>query len=702
MEATEAVSVTNLTYSYHPGSPPSLLDINLNLPKGSRTLIVGANGAGKSTLLQILAGKRLVSIDGADIRIKGRDVFRDSPPGVTYLGTEWAMNPVVRGDIVVSHFLDSVGGYRHKERRDRLLDILDIDLDWHMHAISDGERRRVQLCFGLMIDWDVLLLDEVTVDLDVLVRDELLQFLKSDSEERGATILYATHIFDGLGGFPTHIAHMRFGSFVTPPTPWPIADTPTRPGTSSALYSVALEWIREDREHRRQLEKEGMKKRGARREQAVPSNSEIFYRNPSSGPPILATDAPAPDIKRPTPKTPKRSAKQQNGDGRTHSTPKAPKSMRRDTEISQKTESKIESDPLFFIDVTPIVLQPALKPTESTTAKNSGEGSQSQLLLPSHVGLDGSQFDPPNAEGEDAEETFIEYLDYDDNRKVGLVRYFEEPEEEDAQPVKPVKRVCRNCGGNHNASGCKVIIDCDLRGPEENEEPSAFSEYNTSSGPFFDANAEPTSGPSRSRPLRDWERPDYVDPKLPGNVGKEGRKKDRAKLEKRAREIDDEDEEDNWFNRGARKRSGGSRSKPKSADGEKRGGNGNGNARPKGKMPQISFKNGARDLDSRAGTNGAPVSLSLLDRIQMGDEDKAKATSFSRSGFNNDERGQSSRNRDRDRGRDDRDRDDRGYRHRRESDSYQGSKGGGPRSRDKSRDDRQPPTGPRYKGGYSR
>lgn len=71
------------------------------------------------------------------------------------------MNPVVRGDIVVSTFLDSVGGYRHKERRDILLDILDIDLDWHMHKISDGERRRVQLCFGLMVPWDVLLLDEV-------------------------------------------------------------------------------------------------------------------------------------------------------------------------------------------------------------------------------------------------------------------------------------------------------------------------------------------------------------------------------------------------------------------------------------------------------------------------------------------------------------------------------------------------------------
>lgn len=143
-----------------------------------------------------------------------------------------------------------------------------------------------------------------------------------------------------------------------------------------------------------------------------------YSSSPSSDPAILTTDTTAADAKRSISKTPKRSAKQQNGDGRTHSTPKVPKSSRRDSENSQKTETKTESEPLFFVDVTPIVLQPALKPTESTKARNSGEGSQSQLLLPSHVGLDGSQFDPPNAEGEDAEETFIEYLDYDDNRKV--------------------------------------------------------------------------------------------------------------------------------------------------------------------------------------------------------------------------------------------------------------------------------------------
>ncbi|KAI0658559.1 P-loop containing nucleoside triphosphate hydrolase protein [Cubamyces menziesii] len=277
------ISIDNLTYSHVPDAPPSLSNVNIHLPKGSRTILVGANGAGKSTLLQILAGKRLISTPGTDVRIKDRDVFRSTPGGITFLGTEWALNPVVRGDIVVSDFLNSVGGYRHKERRDLLLDILDVDLDWHMHQISDGERRRVQLVMGLMADWDVLLLDEVTVDLDVLVRDDLLRFLKRDSETRGATILYATHIFDGLNDFPTHVAHMHLGTFLMEPKPWPFSN-PSAEGIVSVdlgpkptLYAVALQWLSEDRDRRRALENQGRKRRGARRDD-VPSDSETFYR----------------------------------------------------------------------------------------------------------------------------------------------------------------------------------------------------------------------------------------------------------------------------------------------------------------------------------------------------------------------------------------------------------------------------------------
>ena len=49
--------------------------------------------AGKSTLLQILAGKKLISAPGTDVRVKGCDVFRDTPDGITYLGTEWSVTP---------------------------------------------------------------------------------------------------------------------------------------------------------------------------------------------------------------------------------------------------------------------------------------------------------------------------------------------------------------------------------------------------------------------------------------------------------------------------------------------------------------------------------------------------------------------------------------------------------------------------------
>lgn len=57
----------------------------------------------------------------------------------------------------------------------------------------------------------MLLLDEITVDLDVLARADLLKFLKKECEERGATIIYATHIFDGLENWPSHIVYVANG-----------------------------------------------------------------------------------------------------------------------------------------------------------------------------------------------------------------------------------------------------------------------------------------------------------------------------------------------------------------------------------------------------------------------------------------------------------------------------------------------------------
>ncbi len=95
----------------------------------------------------------------------------------------------LQGDFPASKMLNGFPGI-DPARRAKLMEVLDINPDWRMHTVSDGQRRRVQICLGLLKPFDVLLLDEITVDLDVLGRADLMQFLKEECEQRGATIIY--------------------------------------------------------------------------------------------------------------------------------------------------------------------------------------------------------------------------------------------------------------------------------------------------------------------------------------------------------------------------------------------------------------------------------------------------------------------------------------------------------------------------------
>lgn len=201
----DAIVVRNLKFSF-PASDLIIDDFSLNLPRGSRCLLCGANGAGKTTLLQVLAGKYMVGKD--TVRILGRPAFHDiqlvSSGELSYLGPQWrrdiafAGNDIpMQGDISAGAMLFNVEGV-DPMRRARLISLLDIDLEWRLNKVSDGQRRRVQIAMGLLKPYEVLLLDEITVDMDVVGRLDLLAFFVEECETRGATIVYCTHIFDGL------------------------------------------------------------------------------------------------------------------------------------------------------------------------------------------------------------------------------------------------------------------------------------------------------------------------------------------------------------------------------------------------------------------------------------------------------------------------------------------------------------------------
>jgi CCR4-NOT complex subunit CAF16 len=133
-----------------------------------------------------------------------------------YLDCDWGMRTVAfvggavpfMADIPVHQMMEKLQ-LSYPERREELIELLGIDLHWRMHQLSDGQRRRVQLFLGLIRPFKVLLLDEVTTSLDVCVRQDLLRWLVRESNERNATIFYATHIFDGLDDWSTHLYYLN-------------------------------------------------------------------------------------------------------------------------------------------------------------------------------------------------------------------------------------------------------------------------------------------------------------------------------------------------------------------------------------------------------------------------------------------------------------------------------------------------------------
>ncbi|KAH6754985.1 P-loop containing nucleoside triphosphate hydrolases superfamily protein [Perilla frutescens var. hirtella] len=215
---SHSIEVSGLQFSYEVNSP-IFFDFNLKILPGSRCLLVGANGSGKTTLLRILAGKHMVG--GRDVvRVLNCSAFHDTSlvcgGDLAYLGESWSKSVgsagelPLQGDFSAEHMIFGVDGV-DPVRRDKLIDLLDINLQWRMHKVSDGQRRRVQICMGLLHPYKVLLLDEVTVDLDVVARMDLLEFFKEECEQRGATIVYATHIFDGLETWATDLVYVQDG-----------------------------------------------------------------------------------------------------------------------------------------------------------------------------------------------------------------------------------------------------------------------------------------------------------------------------------------------------------------------------------------------------------------------------------------------------------------------------------------------------------
>ncbi len=103
-----------------------------------------------------------------------------------------------------------------KERRDELVRVLGINLDWRMHECSDGQRKKVRIMIKLLRPFQLCVIDEFAADLDIFSRRRFFDFLTRECEVRGAAVVYCTHIFDQADDWATHVAFMQLDRVLSP------------------------------------------------------------------------------------------------------------------------------------------------------------------------------------------------------------------------------------------------------------------------------------------------------------------------------------------------------------------------------------------------------------------------------------------------------------------------------------------------------
>jgi sulfate transport system ATP-binding protein len=190
-----AIVVTDVSKRF--GDFVALDDINLDVPSGSLTTLLGPSGSGKSTLLRVIAG--LETPDTGTVEIMGEDATSYPPQkrGVGFVFQHYAAfkHMTVRDNVAFGLSIRRRPKKEIAERVAELLSLVQLDglADRYPSQLSGGQRQRMALARALAVEPKVLLLDEPFGALDARVRKELRAWLRRLHEEVHQTTILVTH-----------------------------------------------------------------------------------------------------------------------------------------------------------------------------------------------------------------------------------------------------------------------------------------------------------------------------------------------------------------------------------------------------------------------------------------------------------------------------------------------------------------------------
>jgi len=215
------IKAENLTKEYGRGAvlTRALRGVDLEIPRGSFTCIVGPSGHGKSTLLHLIGG--LDRPTGGSVRIDGEDMFsldgkklaalRSSKIGFVFQFFNLLQNLTAAENVETALMLAGVPEPKQKARARELLALVDLaeKVDAKPRELSGGQQQRVAIARALANDPPVLLMDEPTGNLDSGAEAEVMAVLESLNGQ-GKTVILVTHSGE-IAARAGHLVRVRDG-----------------------------------------------------------------------------------------------------------------------------------------------------------------------------------------------------------------------------------------------------------------------------------------------------------------------------------------------------------------------------------------------------------------------------------------------------------------------------------------------------------
>jgi peptide/nickel transport system ATP-binding protein len=239
-----------VTYMTKGGAVPAVRGVTFAIDKGEVLGLAGESGCGKSTIAGAILRLHSANtkIEGL-IELDGQDVLALSPgklrvarwtgASIVFQGALHALNPVQKIGVQIEEAIRVHGMATEKEaavRAGALLEQVGLPprrIDDYPHELSGGQKQRVMIAMALACSPSLVIADEPTTALDVMVQAQVLQLLRSLQHDLGLAMLFITHDLSVLVEVSDRLAIMYAGKIVEEGRANEVFHTPQHPYTEA-------------------------------------------------------------------------------------------------------------------------------------------------------------------------------------------------------------------------------------------------------------------------------------------------------------------------------------------------------------------------------------------------------------------------------------------------------------------------------------